>query len=248
MKSIQIKNLILNKGIPKICVPVTGVTEDEILNEFLVLNNIDIDLAELRVDYYEGVQDETKVMDLLKKIRELYDKPLLFTLRSKKEGGVSPVSPDYYFKLNWNVIENKLVDLIDIEFFSSFKDVADTIDLAKKNSIISILSYHDFTQTPTKDEIISKFNQMMEWGDIAKIAVMANSEEDVLTLMSSSLQLKKEKKGPFIAIAMGPLGIISRISCEMFGSCMTYAAHKKLSAPGQIDYVFAREILKTLHL
>lgn len=250
MKNIKVKNIILNEGLPKICVPVISVTENEILMEFTKLNNVDIDLVEFRADYYELVQDESKVINLLKKVRDLYKKPILFTLRTKKEGGVSDIDADYYFKLNKRVIESKLVDLIDIEFFSlseNMEKVIHTIDLTRKNKIIAILSYHDFLNTPSVEEIILRLNKMMEYSDIAKIAVMTNSEEDVLTLLSASLKLKKEKKGPFIAIAMGPLGIISRISCELFGSCITYASYKGQSAPGQVDYNLTKEILKIMH-
>lgn len=248
MKNVQIKNLIFNEGLPKICVPVIGLTENEILSEFNELNNIDMDLVEFRADYFEYVKDEFRVLYLLKKIRELYNKPLLFTLRTKKEGGASNITDDYYFKLNNMVIESKLIDLIDIEFFLNFEEVNNTINLATKNQVVTILSNHDFMKTPSEEEILFKLNKMMKFGDIAKIAVMSNSEEDVLTLLSCALKLKKDKKGPFIAIAMGPFGIISRISCELFGSCMTYASNKNLSAPGQINVKLAKEILKIMHV
>lgn len=247
MKNIRIKDINLN-GMPKICVPVTGVTENEILGEFNKLKNTPLDLVELRADYFEFVQNQTKVTDLLEKIRKLYDKPLLFTLRTKKEGGVSNINTDYYFKLNKNVIESKLVELIDIEFFSQAEGVDSIVNLARKNRVVTILSNHDFLKTPPEEEIISRVNKMMDCGDIAKIAVMPNSEEDVLTLLSAALKLKKEKKGPFIAISMGPLGIISRISCELIGSCMTYASHKDKSAPGQIDAKLIKEIIKIMHI
>ena len=247
MTNVQVKNIVFNGNLPKICVPVTYIAESEILDTFNELNNADIDLAELRADYFEFVHDRYKVIGLLEKIRRLYHKPLIFTLRTKKEGGASDITADYYFKLNNSIIESNLVDMIDIEFFSQPEEINYTIDLAGKNQVTTILSNHDFLKTPSIEEIINRINKMTECGDIAKIAVMPNSEEDVLTLLSASLKLKKEKKGPFIAIAMGPLGIISRISCELFGSCMTYASYKYQSAPGQIDYKLTKEILKNIH-
>lgn len=248
MKKVQVKDTIFNEGLPKICVPVIGVTEKEILDGFNELKNIDIDLVEFRADYFEFANDESKVINLLKKIRESYNKLLVFTLRTKKEGGVSDITDEYYFNLNKKVIESGLVDLADIELFSTSEEVIKTIDLAKKNQIKIILSNHDFLKTPSKEEIIFRLVKMLNYGaDIAKIAVMPNSEEDVLTLLSAALKLKKEKKGPFIAIAMGPIGTVSRISCELFGSCMTYASYKKSSAPGQLDVKNVREILKIMH-
>lgn len=248
MKNVQTSDLVFHEGIPKICVPVIGVTEIEILDEFKTLSTMEMDLVEFRIDYFEYVNDELKVLYLLAKIRELYNKPLLFTLRTKKEGGASNITDDYYFKLNNKVIKSKMVDLIDIEFFSNIDRVNKAISLAKENQVVTILSNHDFMKTPSEEDILFKLNKMMEYGDIAKIAVMSNSEEDVLTLLSCGLKLKKEKKGPFIAIAMGPFGIISRISCELFGSCMTYASNKNVSAPGQINVKLAKEILKIMHI
>ena len=233
---------------PKICVPVTGITEGEILDKFMDLNNAALDLAELRADYYEFAQDQSKVMELLGKVRDLYNKPLLFTLRTKAEGGVSDIDEDYYYKLNKAVIESRLIDLIDIEFSSKTDEAANTVSLARRNNVLTILSSHDFLNTPSEEEIITRLSKMTDRGDIAKIAVMPNSEEDVMTLLSASLKIKKRKKGPFIAISMGPLGIISRISCELFGSCMTYASYKKQSAPGQIELSLIKEILEVMHI
>jgi len=248
MKNVKVKNISFGDDLPKICVPVTAIAEDEILREFSALNTADIDLAEFRADYFEFINDRFKVTDLLGKIRKIYNKPLLFTLRTKKEGGASHIDDGYYLELNNMIIERRLADLIDIEFFSQSGAINYTLDSAEKNQVKTILSYHNFMKTPSVDEITAKVNKMSEYGDIAKIAVMANTEEDVLTLLSASLKIKQEKKGPFIAIAMGPLGIISRISCELFGSCMTYASYKEKSAPGQINYKLTREILKILHV
>jgi len=47
----RIKNINLN-GMPKICLPVTGVTEHEIIDEINKLKNAPIDLVELRADYF----------------------------------------------------------------------------------------------------------------------------------------------------------------------------------------------------
>ena len=39
---------------------------------------------------------------------------------------------------------------------------------------------------------------------------------------------------PLVTMAMGGLGAISRVSGEVFGSCMTFASVEKTSAPGQM--------------
>ena len=91
---------------------------------------------------------------------------------------------------------------------------------------------------------------MQEYGaDITKIAVMPHSEQDVLTLLSATLEMKKTKGDrPFIAISMGSLGAISRLASELFGSSMTFASLNEGSAPGQISINNMRDILNILHI
>ena len=47
---------------------------------------------------------------------------------------------------------------------------------------------------------------------------------------------------------MGKLGAVSRVCGELFGSCVTFAAGKNASAPGQIEAEKMEEILKVLSL
>jgi len=47
---------------------------------------------------------------------------------------------------------------------------------------------------------------------------------------------------------MGPLGVISRISCELIGSCITYASYGDKSAPGQLDVRLVKELLEIMHV
>ena len=50
-----------------------------------------------------------------------------------------------------------------------------------------------------------------------------------------------------ITMSMGSLGGISRISGETFGSCVTFGAHEKPSAPGQFAMKELRQMLDTIH-
>jgi 3-dehydroquinate dehydratase-1 len=249
MKTVKVKDIIFNEGAPKICVPLVGKTEQSILDEVAFLSSVDFDLAEFRVDFYEFADDLQKVIDLLKKIRQNYNKPLLFTFRTKKEGGEYEMSEDKYFELNHVAIESGYIDLIDIELFSSADKIKELITVAKEKNVKVVMSNHDFFKTPVKEEIVKRLVQMQEYdADITKIAVMPKSEEDVLTLLSATLEMKKEKGDrPCITMSMSSLGVISRLSGELFGSCMTFAAAKKVSAPGQVNVKEVRNILNLLH-
>lgn len=250
MNHLQVKDLIFEEGNPKICVPLTGITDFQILSDLEVLKYIDFDLVELRIDYYENVEDFAKVIDLLNKIRKHLTKPIIFTFRTKGEGGMHEMSEEKYFFLNQHMIKSGLVDLIDIEMLRSEEKIKETIYLAKKNDVKVIMSRHDLYKTPSKEEIISTLVKMQKYdADITKIAVMANCEEDVLNLISATLEMKKSKGDrPFITIAMGPLGVITRLTGSLFGSCLTFASLNKSSAPGQINVRNARELLNLLQI
>lgn len=250
MNYVQIKDLILKEGNPKICVPLTGITDYQVLNDLKTLRNLDYDLVELRIDYYENVEDFPKVIELLNKIRKHFTKPILFTFRTKDEGGMHEMSEEKYFSLNQHIIESGLIDLVDIELLRNEEKIKDTISLAKKKDVKVIMSNHDFSMTPSKEEIISRLVKMQEYdADITKIAVMPNCEEDVLTLMAATLEMKKEKGDrPFITMSMGSLGVVSRLTGQLFGSCLTFASLNNSSAPGQIKVKNARKILNSLSL
>jgi len=250
MKTVKVKNLIFNEGSPKICVPLVGKTEAEIIDEVNFLSTVDFDLAEFRVDHYEFVEDLDKVRAILNKIRENYSKPLLFTFRTAKEGGVHEMSEEKYFALNKAAIESGAIDLVDVELFSTPAEIESLIKSAKENNVKVIMSSHDFFKTPAKEEIVSRLVKMQEYdADITKIAVMPKSEEDVLTLLSATLEMKKVRGDrPCITMSMASLGVISRLSGELFGSCMTFAAARQISAPGQVSVKDARDILNLLKL
>lgn len=84
--------------------------------------------------------------------------------------------------------------------------------------------------------------------DVAKLACMPQSAKDVLTLLSATEHVKSQYPDePLITMSMGKLGAVSRISGEIFGSCLTFGSAKQASAPGQIEVTMLQKILKVLH-
>lgn len=250
MKNVYVKNLVFNDRIPKICVPIIGGTDNEILNDINNLKDYDFDLVEIRIDYYKNVEEFEKVLNILSEIKKILHKPILFTFRTKEEGGNHEMSEDMYFDLSNAVIESKLIDLVDIELFSHREKIKETIDIAHKNDIKVIMSNHDFCKTPSKNEIINRLVKMQSYEtDITKIAVMPNCEEDIITLLEATLEMKKRiGDRPFITMSMGSLGIITRLTGSLTGSCLTFAALNKSSAPGQLNVKNARELLNMLNI
>lgn len=247
---VQVKELRLGEGVPKICVPLVGKTNKQIMDEAKYLKTLKLDLVEWRVDHYEYVEDLNKVKEVLKQLREeIKDLPILFTFRSKKEGGEKEVSIEYYIELNKEIATTKMVDLIDVELFTGDEAVRDIVTHAHNNNVKVVMSNHDFDKTPDQKEIVNRLCKMQDLGaDLPKIAVMPNSAKDVLTLLCATDEMVTEHaKRPIITMSMGGTGLVSRISGETFGSALTFGAAKKASAPGQIAVQDLYEVLNLIH-
>ena len=250
IKTVKVKNIVLGESIPKICIPLVAKTEEDFIAAAKNLEGVSLDLVEIRIDHFNKVEDLESVLNLLKKIREvLIETPLLFTFRTLKEGGEKELATENYVKLNNEVAKSKLVDIVDVELFTGDEFVKEMIEVAHENGVKVIMSNHDFFKTPSKDEIVSRLCKMQELGaDIVKIALMPEKEEDVLTVLSATLDMKKNHaKVPVVTMSMGGKGVISRVAGEIFGSDMTFGAVNKVSAPGQLEAGKLVEILKALH-
>ena len=250
MNPVIVRNVRIGEGTPKICVPIVGITKEEIINEAMSLEAIPKDLIEWRADWFENVFDFEKVCEILKELRTvLKEIPLLFTFRSANEGGELPISAEAYAALNKVAIESGNVDLVDVEMFSAQEAVEKIIICAHENGVKVIASNHDFEKTPSKEEIIARLQKMQDAGaDILKIAVMPRSAKDVLTLLAATQEMTASyATKPVVTMAMSGLGLISRLSGEVFGSAITFGAAKKVSAPGQIPAKDLEKILNILH-
>jgi len=250
MQTVKIKNVIIGKGIPKICVPIVAKTKEEIISEALSFKNMHVDVVEWRVDWFDHVEYIEKVNDVLKDlVPALNNIPLLFTFRTSKEGGEKEIDPKIYAKLNKDVAATGLVDMIDIEAFIGDEIVKDIIKCAHDVDVKIVASNHDFDKTPSKDEIIHRLRKMQDLGaDILKIAVMPKCKLDVLELLEATV-IMSEKYGdrPIITMSMESTGVLSRLVGEVFGSALTFGAAKKASAPGQINVEDLYEVLQLIH-
>lgn len=249
MNSILVRNVRIGEGIPKICVPVLGNTEKEIIEITKKVKDMDIDLMEWRADWYEDVFDYEKVKAVLQQIRDiLEDIPILFTFRTKKEGGNRAVSGEMYIEVNKKVCDMGIADMIDVEMFSGEEIIQEIISYAHEKNVIVVGSNHDFGGTPSKKQIITRLQLMQHFrADIIKIAVMPKNKEDVIALLLATEEMvSKHAKCPVVSMSMSKLGVISRVSGELFGSAITFASAGIASAPGQIRVESMKMVLDIL--
>ena len=268
-KEVKFGNVTLGGDhTPAVCVSLIGKTKEEVLKQAEGFREHRADVAELRADHIlsevrrQGSgTGEACIAALLPELRKaLGDVPLIFTIRTKNEGGELEITPDAYARLNTQAAGSGQVDAVDLEYgmVEAFrkekgKDLLATVKSAATAADVPVIaSFHDFEKTPSKEELTSIFFGMEKTGaDVAKIAVMPKTAKDVLTLLSASEEASRDLSCPVIAISMGKLGAASRLCGGTFGSCLTFAAAPATpgtgsgSAPGQMDVSLVRNVLQT---
>ena len=88
MSSVIVRELSIGEGGPKICIPIAENNLENIIKAAEQILDSPADLVEWRADWFEYLLDFDKTKDVLKILREiLKDIPIIFTIRSKNEGG-----------------------------------------------------------------------------------------------------------------------------------------------------------------
>lgn len=250
MNTVKVRNIVIGEGMPKICVPIVGVTKEAILEEARAITKLPADVVEWRIDWFEGVFDWPQMEDVLKALREtLGEMPILMTFRTSKEGGEKAIDDETYAEINVKAAKTGLVDLVDVEVFTGDEIVKKIIEGAHEAGVKVVASNHDFDKTPDKDDIVGRLCKMQELGaDIPKIAVMPQSKKDVLTLLTATEEMATEHADrPIITMSMAGTGVVSRLAGEAFGSALTFGAAAKASAPGQMEVNDLKKVLELIH-
>lgn len=261
MRTLEIDDLVLEIGRPKIAVPVTGRNHDEIITQCEDTVEGPCDIIEWRADYYlnavEELEDKVEKMKIQPDIlRILHDidyvsdsRPVIFTLRGGNQGGEKPINRKTVFDLGRIVAQSKLVSIIDMDLFAEQGPV-DVAALKKQVETIHeygvkvILAYHNFSHMPGREEILNAVKYMRQLGaDICKIAVTVNADEQWKELMDICSRVTEGDQGPVIFLAMGKEGVPTRIAGGKVGSCITYAIGTEATAPGQL---YAEDLSKIL--
>ena len=191
---VKVRNVKLGDGMPKICIPVTDTNLDDLKKSVNLIRNTPFDLIEWRADFYTGMEDpevRTKAMTLFR--NALGNIPVLFTIRTRVEGGMMEIDTETYTKTILAVIDSGLIDLVDVELSRGEETMKTIVAAAHRVGVKVVASRHDFTATPDKNIIISNLCLMQSLGaDIVKFAVMPQCERDVLTLLDATLTMKEE--------------------------------------------------------
>ena len=241
-KTVLLRGVEIGAGRPKIIVPIVGKTEQEILDKAAELVQAKPDVVEWRVDYFQGVGDVQRVVDTARELNEaLGEIPILFTFRTKREGGEKEIGMEDYTALNRAVAQSSYVDAVDVEIFSGDEVVRKNIAAIHDAGAAVVGSSHEFHRTPEHAELIYRLRKMQDMGaDILKVAV--------LTLLSATEEMYRlYAQRPLLTMSMASDGVISRLCGEVFGSAATFGMVGQGSAPGQIPADQLEQVLEILH-
>lgn len=199
---------------------------------------LDADIIEWRADYLP----KEAILQVAPAIFEKFaGRELVFTLRTRSEGGEIDLSPEEYIHLIKEVAQFYQPDYIDFEYYS-YKDVfEEMLDFPNL-----VLSYHNFQETPENMmEILSELTILNP--KLVKVAVMAHTEQDVLDLMNYTRDFKTlNPEQEYVTISMGKVGKVSRITADVTGSSWSFASLDEVSAPGQISLASMKKIREIL--
>jgi len=239
--------MIKGKKMPYICIPLVSRTKEAIILELQTILPKSPDLIEWRADFFENIDEIHKVISTAQEICELSNLPVLFTIRSEKEGGEKiPLGADEIVELLSQICRETSVEFIDFEVSNEPEHIKQLRQTSLENGKKLILSYHNFDKTPENRLIIKKLIQAELYGaDIAKAAVMPKNKEDVLRLLEVTKEADLTLDIPIITMSMGGLGGLSRMIGWTYGSIITFGMGAESSAPGQISIEKLHDFIKS---
>jgi 3-dehydroquinate dehydratase/shikimate dehydrogenase len=188
------------------------------------------DLLEIRADFIRDLD--------LPALLTARRTPLLFTCRPESEGGRWPDSDPEGRRRRLREAAESGIDLVDVELRSGFDDV-----IAARAGRGLVVSFHDTAGMP--EDLGGLHAEMAALGaDVVKIVGTPRSVSDVGRLMAFARSHSGGGDGGadagqwrgLVALAMGPLGVASRILGGRHGAPFTYAApvEGREAAPGQL--------------
>lgn len=248
---LEVKGRRIGEGRPKLIAPTTSRKAADLyqtLGKFAGMKALD--MVEVRIDYLGKLAPAEFAEVTLKAYQAAGEKIVLVTLRNGTDGGPFIAEDKYYGDVYRAVIESGKADIIDLELFRDADMIRSLVKAAHAKGIKVIISDHEFKFTPDEGEIIRRLLLEQEFGaDILKLAVMAFSPEDALTVMTATAKMRHYYSDrPMLTMAMGKWGVLTRITGEGFGSDLTFASvGGKASAPGQIPAEECLSVLETLH-
>jgi 3-dehydroquinate dehydratase I len=239
-RRVRIGDLVLGNG-PAYCVTVLEDTAPAALEAAEAAMQAGAHCLELRLDKLKNLNE---VEVLVHGVRT----PAIAVCRPPRWDGFFEGSERQRVERLHRAIEAG-VPAVDVDLVTPPALRRKVIHAARSRGTTVMVSYENFQRTPPAGHLLKTLRREKALGaDIAKLAVMATSYRDALTILEVTLKAKRSLGIPFVAIAMGAYGSSSRPLALVFGAAMTYGctAKGKEGAPGQLPISEVRQIVEKL--
>lgn len=234
-ETVTIGSTHFGGGQTRIAVPVMSEDPARIEDQWRAAVRAGADLVEWRIDAV-GEPD----LQVGRRLRSELGVPVLATVRTAQEGGHFAGTPDAYQELICGAAQ--WADAVDIEFAAS--DAESLLEAAQDKGAAVVFSHHVWGRPAALAEIQECLLAMAEAGaDIAKVAWMASSTDEVEAVISAQIWAFDNLMVPAVVIAMGEEGTRTRLGDCAARSAFTFAVATRSSAPGQPTVTEVRESL-----
>ncbi|KAI1780571.1 Pentafunctional AroM protein [Hypoxylon cercidicola] len=192
------------------------------------------DAVELRVDLLDDISPES-VGKQISLLRSAANVPIIFTLRSKSQGGRFSYTSEKELLPLYRIAARTGVEYVDLEMTLSDETI-DTIIQYQGSSTRVIASHHDPEGKLSwkNGGWQSWYNRALQYGDIIKLVGVARKMDDNFALASFKDRMFAAHGRPIIALNMGTVGKLSRV----LNGFLTPVSHPGLpfkAAPGQLS-------------
>jgi 3-dehydroquinate dehydratase-1 len=249
---------------PKVCVSLDGTTVKEMADEAARANLAGADFVEVRFDRLylkrpepqeiedeEGEikrvlapEDEWPVREMaeidvdesIQSLKESIPLPVIFTVRSREEGGHYPSSEEDRCGVLEKAIQSG-VNTVDVELSIEASQRDSLLEMATSKKVNVISSIHNTSTTPSAEDLVSMVNEHSVEGQIFKFCGTVNDHQDALQIVEASYELK-DSKHSFSLMALGNGGDWARLHAPVLGQALVYATLRnefKLSNKGLVN-------------
>jgi len=240
LKKVFLKFIAKITGLEEMVIPKTRsafvtLTYPNVRDALEILPGIAVgaNAVELRVDLL-AKYDASYIADQVGLLRKTVDLPIIYTIRTKSQGGMFP-DEDLDSIKSLLLFGIKIgVDVIDLQLISP-NDVIDEV-MAKRSHTKVIASHHDFTGQLKWDNVEwkTKYDQGVAINaDIVKLVGKAVDFNDNLLL--EKFRSENTTK-PLIGLNMGPKGKLSRVLNTVFTPVTHDLITDKPQGVGQLTF------------
>jgi 3-dehydroquinate dehydratase type I len=238
MRSVSLGGLVVGE-VPVLLGTALAPSVAEMLDGVERARAAGADCVELRIDRLPKIEDVVELIDAA-------GFPHIVACRTPQFGGFFEASESERIE-RLEAASRAGAAAVDIEFFTEPALRHRLISAAREDGTPVLVGYENMQETPPLETLIEGIEAVAALGpDLVKLAVRAESHEDLLTVLSAALRMREILDVPFAAIALGPHGAPSRPIALALGASFTYCAVETGGAPGQLTVAETREVLETV--